>query len=131
MTAGMQTIIFPVNDLVRAKELFSIFLGSAPAYDSPYYVGFNIAGQDIGLDPQRHREGATAYVHVDDIHTRFDALIATGAEEIEAIHDVGGCRLVASIKDPDGNILGILQDPQSLPRRLSDNRGTFGWPYES
>jgi predicted enzyme related to lactoylglutathione lyase len=107
----MQTIIFPVNDLARAKELFSVLLGSAPAYDSPYYVGFKLAGQDIGLDPNGHREGATAYWHVDDIQSRFAALIAAGAEEVEAVHDVGGGRLVASVKDADGNILGILQDP--------------------
>jgi predicted enzyme related to lactoylglutathione lyase len=111
MTAGAQTILFSVSDLDQAKKFYSTLLGTDPAQDSPYYVGFEVADQQIGLVPSGHGGGATPYWHVDDIEARFAALIATGAEEVEAIHDVGGGRRVASVKDADGNTVGLLQDP--------------------
>lgn len=110
MTTGARTIIFSVSDLDQAKKLYSTLLGTEPAHDASYYVGYEVAGQHIGLAPGGQATGATPFWHIDDIQTRFDALIAAGAEQVEAIHDVGGGRLVASVKDPDGNIVGLLQD---------------------
>lgn len=111
MTTGVRTILFPVSDLEQAKKLYSTLLGTDPAQDSPYYVGFEVADQQIGLVPGGQGTGAAPYWHVDDIQTRFDALIAAGGEEVEGIHDVGGGRRVASVKDADGNTIGLLQDP--------------------
>ncbi len=109
MTAGVKTIIYPVKDLAKAKALYGALLGVPPTADAPYYVGFTVAGQDIGLDPHGHTEGMTAYWHVDDIEGSMQALLDAGAETLQAINDVGGGRLIASVKDPDGNIIGLLQ----------------------
>jgi predicted enzyme related to lactoylglutathione lyase len=111
MTEGIQTVIYPVNDLAVAKARFTALLGIEPYADSPYYVGYKVAGQDIGLDPNGHRAGAVAYVTVTDIKDRLQSLVDAGAEVSEELKDVGGGRLIASVKDPDGNLIGLLQDP--------------------
>lgn len=114
MTAGLNTIIYPVKDLDRAKALFSALLGTKPYADEPYYVGFKDAGQDVGLDPHGHAKGMTGpvpYWHVTDIRATLAALLDTGAETLQDVKDVGGGRLIASVKDADGNLVGILQDP--------------------
>jgi predicted enzyme related to lactoylglutathione lyase len=111
MTEGIQTVIYPVNDLAAAKARFTALLGTEPYADSPYYVGYKVAGQDIGLDPNGHRAGAVAYVTVTGIEGRLQSLIDAGAEVNEELKDVGGGRLIASVKDPDGNLIGLLQDP--------------------
>ena len=111
MNEGVQVVVYPVNDVAAAKERFGALLGVEPYADTPYYVGFKVAGQDIGLDPNGHRSGAVAYVAVADIKARFQALIDAGSEVNEEVKDVGGGRLVGSVKDPDGNLVGLLQDP--------------------
>ncbi|SDN52500.1 hypothetical protein SAMN04487981_105332 [Streptomyces sp. cf386] len=114
MTAGLNTIIYPVKDLDRAKSLFSALLGTQPYADEPYYVGFKHAGQDVGLDPNGHAKGMTGpvpYWHVTDIRATLAALLESGAETLQDVKDVGGGRLIASVKDADGNLVGILQDP--------------------
>ncbi len=114
MTSGMRTIIYPVKDLGRAKTLYSQLLGVAPIMDEAYYVGFKVGDQDIGLDPHGHRQGMTgpiSYWHVDDIQQTLQQLLDTGAEPQQGIRDVGGGKLVATVKDADGNIIGLIQSP--------------------
>jgi predicted enzyme related to lactoylglutathione lyase len=114
MTAGLNTIIYPVNDLTRAKALDSALLDTEPYADEPYYVGFKDAGQDVGLNPNGHAQGWTGpvpYWHVSDIRGRLAALVEAGAEVLEDVRDVGNGRLIASLKDADGNLIGLLQDP--------------------
>lgn len=113
MTAGLQTIIYPVSDLARAKAVFSALLETEPYADEPYYVGFKDAGQDVGLDPNGHSKGMTGpvpYWHVSDIRSRLAALLEAGAELLQDVQEVGGGRLIASVKDTDGNLVGLLQD---------------------
>ncbi|MFE0677174.1 VOC family protein [Streptomyces sp. NPDC058867] len=113
MTAGVQTIIYPVKDLARAKAVFGALLGTEPYADEPYYVGYKDAGQDVGLDPNGHAKGMTgpvAYWHVEDIRATSEALVAAGAEVLQDVQDVGGGRLIASLKDAEGNPIGLLQD---------------------
>ena len=57
MTSGLKTIIFPVKDLAQAKAMYGSLLGQEPVMDETYYVQFNSAGQEIGLDPNGHRKG--------------------------------------------------------------------------
>ena len=112
MTGGIRTIIYPVRDLAKAKKLFGALLGVGPATDEPYYVGFSVDGQEIGLDPGGHRNGMTGpvgYWHVDDINKSLDALVSAGAEVGQAVRDVGGGRLIATARDADGNVIGLLQ----------------------
>jgi predicted enzyme related to lactoylglutathione lyase len=113
MTAGIQTIIYPVRDLTAAKERFQAILGEEPIVDQPYYVGWQISGQDIGLDPNGHSKGMAgpvAYCHVDDIAATVKALNAAGAQTLQDVTGVGGGKLIASLSDPDGNVIGLLQE---------------------
>ncbi len=114
MTQGVRTIIYPVRDLASSKALFRTLLGVEPIADGPYYVGWNMDGQDIGLDPNGHKSGLTgplAYYHVDDIRASLKALIDAGATLQKDVTNVGGGRLVASVNDADGNPIGLLQNP--------------------
>jgi predicted enzyme related to lactoylglutathione lyase len=112
MTEGVKTFIYPVKDLPKAKTLYSELLGVEPDMDEAYYVGFNVGGQDIGLDPHGHNLGMTGpvgYWHVDDIEKSLKALLDTGAEVHQEVKDVGGGKLIASVKDADGNGIGLIQ----------------------
>jgi predicted enzyme related to lactoylglutathione lyase len=114
MTSGIRTVIYPVTDIARAKEMFGKLLDRAPDMDEPYYVGFTVGNQHVGLDPQGHSRGLTGplgYWHVDDIEQSLQLLLDAGAEVKQAVNDVGGGRLVASVTDADGNPIGLLQDP--------------------
>jgi predicted enzyme related to lactoylglutathione lyase len=114
-TQGIKTVLHPVSDLAKAKEVYAALLGVPPSADSSYYVGFDAAGQHIGLVPSSGPQGMTSpvdYWHVPDIEAKLAEVTAAGATVKEAAHDVGGGRLVATFTDPDGNVLGLLQDPQ-------------------
>ena len=112
MASGVKTFIYPVKDLDRAKSLFGALIGSEPTVDSPYYVQFEIGDQRLGLDPNGHARGFTGsvgYWEVEDVNARFQDLLATGATEHESPRDVGNGALIASVKDADGNVIGIIQ----------------------
>ncbi len=114
MTSGIRTIIYPVTDLARAKALYGALLGVAPNLDEAYYVGFRVGDQDIGLDPNGHSQGMTGpigYWGVDDIAESLKQLLDAGAEAQQEVKDVGGGKLIASVKDADGNIIGLIQAP--------------------
>lgn len=111
MNAGLKTIIYPVTDLAQAKALYSNLLGVEPYADTPYYVGFRLGDQEIGLDPHGAPTGPLGYWHVDDIKATLTSLLAAGAEVSQDITDVGGGKLIASVTDTDGNRVGILQSP--------------------
>jgi predicted enzyme related to lactoylglutathione lyase len=112
-TQGIKTVLHPVSDLERAKAVYAALLGVSPQTDSPYYIGFDAAGQQIGLVPSGGPQGLAspvAYWHVADIDAKLADVTAAGATVKESPHDVGGGRLVASFTDPDGNVLGLIQD---------------------
>ena len=112
-TQGIKTVLHPVSDLAQAKAMYTALLGIPPQSDAPYYVGFEAEGQQIGLVPGGARQGMTspvAYWHVQDIQAKLAEVTAAGATVKEAPHDVGGGRLVATFTDPDGNVLGLIQD---------------------
>ena len=112
-TQGIKTVLHPVSDLAKAKAMYAALLGIAPQTDGSYYVGFDTAGHHIGLVPGGGPQGMSApvtYWHVPDIEAKLAEVTAVGATVREAAHDVGGGRLVATVTDPDGNVLGLLQD---------------------
>lgn len=110
MNKGIKTIIYPVKDINSAKSLFSKFLSVEPYADQPYYVGFKINDQDIGLVPYSPEAVMTAFYHVDDITNSLQMLVDAGAQIIQDIKNVGGGRLIASVKDNDNNIIGLIQN---------------------
>ncbi|MYW67868.1 glyoxalase [Streptomyces sp. SID8379] len=110
---GIKTVLHPVSDVAKAKDVYAALLGTAPQVDEAYYVGFEVAGQHIGLVPGGAAQGMTApvtYWHVPDIEAKLTEVTAAGGTVKEPAHDVGGGRLVATFTDPDGNVLGVLQD---------------------
>jgi predicted enzyme related to lactoylglutathione lyase len=113
-TEGIKTVLVPVSDLTTAKATYTALLGISPQTDGSYYVGFDAAGQHIGLLPGGGPQGMTspvAYWHVPDIEAKLAEVTAAGATVKEPVRDVGHGRLVATFTDPDGNVLGLLQDP--------------------
>lgn len=107
-------IVFPVKDLARSTKLFARLMGTEPYADSPYYVGFRSEGQEVGLDPNGHKKGVTGplpFWEVPDIRAKVQELVADGASILEEVRDVGGGKLVASLKDWDGNPIGLTQTP--------------------
>jgi predicted enzyme related to lactoylglutathione lyase len=113
-TEGIKTVLHPVSDLEKAKGVYTALLGMPPQHDASYYVGYEAAGQHIGLVPGGGPQAMTspvAYWHVSDIEAKLAEVTAAGATVKDAPRDVGGGRLVATFTDPDGNVLGILQDP--------------------
>jgi predicted enzyme related to lactoylglutathione lyase len=111
LSQGIKTVVYPVKDIARAKALYRTLLGVEPYADQPYYVGFRVGDQEIGLDPNGHKDGLTAYYHVDDIKQSLQSLVELGAQVQQPIKDVGGGRLIATVKDADGNLIGLRQDP--------------------
>jgi predicted enzyme related to lactoylglutathione lyase len=111
-TEGIQIVLHPVSDLAKSKDLYAALLGMAPTADSPYYVGFDAAGQHIGLVPGGGPDmsGPVAYWRVADIEAKLAEVTAAGGTVKQAPQDVGGGRLVATFTDPDGNVLGVVQD---------------------
>jgi len=110
---GIKTVLHPVSDVERAKALYTALLGIEPQTDSSYYVGFDVAGQHIGLLPGGGPQGLTspvAYWHVDDIEAKLAEVTAAGATVRDPANEVGGGRVVATVVDPDGNVLGLIQD---------------------
>jgi predicted enzyme related to lactoylglutathione lyase len=110
MNQGIKTVIYPVKDITQSKTVFQKLLGVEPYADQPYYVGFKIGDQDIGLVPNGSNAGMTAFFHIDDIKNSLQILVDAGAEIIQDVKDVGGGRLIASVKDTDGNIIGLVQN---------------------
>ena len=112
-TQGIKTVLVPVSDLATAKAVYTALLGAPPQTDESYYVGFEVAGQQIGLVPGGAPQGMTTPVphwHVPDIEAKLAEVTAAGGTVREPARDVGGGRLVATVTDPDGNVLGVLQD---------------------
>lgn len=110
MNKGIKTIIYPTKDINLAKTLFRKLLAVEPYADQPYYVGFKVGDQDIGLVPNNPEAAMTAFFHVDDIQNSLQILVDGGAEIIQEIKNVGGGRLIASAKDKDSNIIGLIQN---------------------
>ncbi|HEX2622436.1 MAG TPA: VOC family protein [Phototrophicaceae bacterium] len=112
MNQGITTIIYPVKDINQAKALYGQLFGVEPYMDEPYYVGFMVGSQNIGLDPHGYSKGMTgpvSYYQVDDIQKSLKSLLDGGAQTVQDVKDVGAGKLIASVKDADGNVIGLLQ----------------------
>jgi len=115
MFLGLRTVIYHAPDLAAAKVWYAEAFGVAPYFDEPFYVGFQIGGYELGLNPDVRQvqvgNSAGAYWGVADIEAAHRHLLARGAEPREPITDVGGDIRVASLADPFGNVIGIIQNP--------------------
>jgi predicted enzyme related to lactoylglutathione lyase len=116
MFLGLRTVVYVVDDLARAKEWYARALGFAPYFDQPFYVGFNVGGFELGLVPPENGAepgagGTLAYWGVSDVSAALAKLVELGAEVHGDRQDVGGGIFVASLIDPFGNLLGIIENP--------------------
>jgi predicted enzyme related to lactoylglutathione lyase len=121
MFLGLRTAKYEVADIAKAKEWYSKALGMQPYFDEPaFYVGYNVGGYDLGLVPAPKAEtkraaAGVAYWGVEDAHGAYKRLIELGATPVEEVQDVGGGMLVGEVRDPFGNVLGIIYNPQFKP----------------
>jgi len=120
MFQGLRTVIYRAAELEQAKEWYSRALGIKPYFAQPYYVGFNVGGYELGLDPNARAgdgSGAIAYWGVENAETELSRLLELGATPHLPLQDVGEGIRVASVLDPFGNTLGIIENPHfSLPQ---------------
>ena len=120
MVKGLATVIYPVPDLARAKAWYAAAFQEEPYFDQPFYVGFNIAGYELGLVPdsatRAGSDGGVAYWRVAAIDEAKQHFVAAGAAVVTEPQDVGGGIQVATLSDPFGNTLGLIENPHfALP----------------
>jgi predicted enzyme related to lactoylglutathione lyase len=110
MAKSINLFVFPVSDVEAAKAFYTTFLGVEPYADTPYYVGYRVGDQEIGLDPNS-KIGPIAYTDVEDIKASLEEMTKAGAEMVQDIKDVARGLLVAQVKDANGNVVGFRQQP--------------------
>jgi len=114
---GLRTTIYKVGDITKAKKWYSKAFGIEPYFDQPFYVGFNVGGFELGLQPEEQpiknkTENVVTYWGVNNINDTYKKLIDMGAIENEKPYSVGGKVMTATLKDPFGNIIGIIYNPE-------------------
>lgn len=113
---GLRTTIYKVEAIDKAKQWYSEAFNTKPYFDEPFYVGFNIGGYELGLMPsdkldEKKSENVVTYWGVENIDIEYKRLIYLGASEFEVPQNVGGDIMVAAVKDPWGNVIGIIYNP--------------------
>jgi len=109
---GLRTVIYPTADLGAAKDWWASLLGLEPYFDEAFYVGFNVAGYELGLLPSASTtDGALAYWGVYDVQAAIDAAVASGATVHMPASDVGDGIITGSIRTPDGSVAGFIHNP--------------------
>jgi predicted enzyme related to lactoylglutathione lyase len=114
MLKALRTTVYPITDTRQAKDFYTSLTGIEPYFDEPYYIGYNIGGFELGLDPNRKpsttTDGPIAYWHVDNIANAHAKALDIGAKPHLPIQDVGDGIKVASVLDPFGNVVGLIED---------------------
>lgn len=113
---GLRTTIYKVDDIKKATEWYIKAFETAPYFNEPFYVGFNIGGFELGLQPEETKminktENVVVYWGVDNINETYHRLIDLGATEHEPPHNVGGELMTGTVKDPFGNVIGLIYNP--------------------
>lgn len=111
---GLRTTIYQVKDINTAKEWYTKAFETQPYFDEPFYVGFNIGGYELGLHPNTTKNepgGVVSYWAVEDVARSYSELLNLGAEPHEKPTNVGGDIVVAAVKDPWGNLVGLIYNP--------------------
>ena len=114
MLQGLRTVIYQVKDLSKAKEWYTELLGKKPYFDEPFYVGYNVGGFELGLQPEEEGIGSgtsVAYWGVKDAKRTYESLVKGGSISVEPITDVGGGILIGTVIDPCGNLFGVIENP--------------------
>ena len=117
---GLRTTIYKVSDIEAAKDWYAKAFEAKPYFVAPYYVGFNIGGYELGLQPEENAtpqkaDSVISYWGVEDIQHTYSRLIELGATENEKPFNVGGDLMTATVKDPFGNLVGLIYNPHFKP----------------
>jgi predicted enzyme related to lactoylglutathione lyase len=122
MIKGLATVIYHVRELDRAKAFYAAAFQQAPYFDQPFYVGFNIGGYELGLDPAPEGTppgpgGTVAYWRVKELDEAMRHFVSAGATVTSPAQDVGEQIRVAAVADPFGNVIGLIENPHfELPK---------------
>jgi lactoylglutathione lyase len=112
---GLRTTIYKVNNISKAKEWYALAFETKPYFDEPFYVGFNIGGYELGLQPEEHplskSDAVVSYWGTNDVEADFQRLLDLGATAHEEPQNVGGEIVVATLKDPWDNVIGLIYNP--------------------
>lgn len=113
---GLRTTIYKVSDIEKARDWYAKAFETKAYFDEPYYVGFNIGGYELGLQPEEGPTGekiesVVAYWGVEKIQEVYDRLLSLGAAENEKPYNIGGEMMIATLKDPFGNVIGLIYNP--------------------
>ena len=115
MFQGLRTVIYHVDDLNKAKAWYTKVLGVKPYFDEPFYVGFNVGGFELGLDPDMKSvtkgNNVIAYWGVKDIDASYQKVLELGAQPQSQVQEVGDGIRVATVTDPFGNVVGLIENP--------------------
>ncbi len=113
MFQRLRTIVYSAQYLAKAREFYRQPLGQEPYFDEPFYVGFDVNGYELGLDPNAPaagQAGPITYWRVADVDAAYERLLALGASVHEAVHEVGGGIRLGSVIDPCGNVVGVISE---------------------
>ena len=115
MLLGLRTVIYHAAELEEVKAWYADAFGIEPYFDEPFYVGFNVGGYELGLNPNpstvTYGDNAVAYWGVEDIDAAYARLLSKGAVARDAIQEVGGGIRVGTVADPFGNVIGLIYNP--------------------
>lgn len=114
MFLGLRTAVYYVADMSKARDWYSSILGIKPYFDEPFYVGFNVGGFELGLHPDEGKskgDGQVAYWGVENAESSFERLVELGATPHDKVQEVGEGIKVATVKDPFGNVFGLIENP--------------------
>jgi predicted enzyme related to lactoylglutathione lyase len=120
MITGLRTVSYPVKDLAAAKAWYHAVLERAPYFDEVFYVGFEVGGFELGLVPDGEpgEAGATAFWGSTAVEADIERIVALGATVAAPLQDVGGGIRVVSLRDPDGNLFGLIDNPHFDPAKV-------------
>lgn len=113
MLKGLQTVVYHVSDLEKAKIWYSEIFGIKPYFDESFYVGFNIGGFELGLDPSSAEysggNNSITYWKIEEIDKAFEYFKSKNVNIHQEIHSVGDGIRLGSIRDPFGNVIGLIE----------------------
>lgn len=109
---GLRTLIYPTSDLTASKNWWHDFLGVAPYFDQPFYVGFLVGGYEIGINPGADVSlGPVTYIGVDSIEEGLARAEEHGCTVVSGIEDVGEGIMITHLLSPTGDRFGLIVNP--------------------
>lgn len=113
MFQRLRTIVYSAQNLPKARAFYCAALDQEPYFEEPFYIGFDVNGCELGLDPNAPaagQAGPVTYWRVIDADAAHARLLTLGASAHQDVHDVGGGIRLGSVVDPNGNVVGVIAE---------------------